>query len=175
MHACAGSMFACARRDKHCLIRALPDQDYLEYRIASTRYLGEGLQAAGFPIVSPPGGHAVYIDAAAFLPHIPARHFPGHAIAVAFYLEGGIRSCELGARRLFARNQCTLCPQSSGTLQALHRMSAAETCAPWAPHACWQLGRCLWSGSGVSLCWGHLLQQLTCLLLTKTCATPQAA
>ena len=82
----------------------LPDQDYLEYRVASTRYLGEGLQAAGFPIVSPPGGHAVYIDAAAFLPHIPARHFPGHAVAVAFYLEGGIRSCELGARRLF-------CPQ----------------------------------------------------------------
>lgn len=75
----------------------LPDQDYLEYRIASTRYLGEGLQRVGFPIVSPPGGHAVYIDAAAFLPHIPAGQFPGHALAVAFYLEGGIRSCELGA------------------------------------------------------------------------------
>ena len=74
----------------------LPDQDYLEYRIASTRYLGEGLQRAGFPIVTPPGGHAVYIDAAAFLPHIPASQFPGQAVAVALYLEGGIRSCELG-------------------------------------------------------------------------------
>jgi tryptophanase len=79
------------------LMSVVPDQDYLEYRIASTRYLGEGLQRAGIPIVTPPGGHAIYIDAAAFLPHIPAPQFPGHAVAVAFYLEGGIRSCELGA------------------------------------------------------------------------------
>ena len=77
--------------------RAVPDQDYLEYRIASTRYLGEGLQRTGIPIVTPPGRHAIYIDAAAILPHIPAGQFPGHAVAVAFYLEGGIRSCELGA------------------------------------------------------------------------------
>lgn len=75
---------------------ATPGQDYLEYRIASTLYLGEGLQRCGIPIVTPPGGHAIYIDAAAFLPHIPNSQFPGHAVAVAFYLEGGIRSCELG-------------------------------------------------------------------------------
>ena len=72
-------------------------QSYLEYRIASTRFLGEGLMRAGIPILWPPGGHAIYIDASAFLPHIPVTAFPGHAVACAFYLEGGIRSCEIGA------------------------------------------------------------------------------
>jgi tyrosine phenol-lyase len=72
------------------------NEDYLEYRIASVRYLGEGLMAAGFPIVRPPGGHAIYIDAGAFLPHIPARQFPGQALACAFYEAGGIRSVEIG-------------------------------------------------------------------------------
>ena len=71
-------------------------QSYLEYRIASTRFLGEGLMRAGIPILWPPGGHAIYIDASAFLPHIPPTAFPGHAVACAFYLEGGIRSCEIG-------------------------------------------------------------------------------
>ena len=72
-------------------------EDYLRYRIASTRYLGEGLKKAGMPIVSPPGGHAIYIDAGAFLPHIPPREFPGQALACAFYEEGGIRGVEIGS------------------------------------------------------------------------------
>jgi tryptophanase len=71
-------------------------EDYLEYRTASTRYLGEGLVRQGFPIVQPPGGHAVYIDAGAFLPHVPPTSFPAQALACAFYEEGGIRGVEVG-------------------------------------------------------------------------------
>ncbi len=72
------------------------DEDYLKYRIASTRYLGEGLERAGIPTVRPAGGHAVYVDAGAFLPHVPPTEFPGHAVATAFYELGGIRGCEIG-------------------------------------------------------------------------------
>ena len=71
-------------------------QDYLEYRIASTAYLGNHIAEQGVPIVQPPGGHAVYIDARAFLPHIAPDHFPGVALANEIYLEGGIRSVEIG-------------------------------------------------------------------------------
>ena len=72
-------------------------EDYLQYRLASTRYLGMGLADIGIPIMQPPGGHAVYIDAGAFLPHIPPAEFPGQALACAFYEEGGVRSVEIGS------------------------------------------------------------------------------
>jgi tyrosine phenol-lyase len=72
-------------------------EDYLRYRIASTAYLGNHLADEGVPIVQPPGGHAIYLDARAFLPHIPANEFPGVALASELYLEGGIRSVEIGA------------------------------------------------------------------------------
>lgn len=72
------------------------EQDYLRYRIASTAYLGNHIAECGVPIVQPPGGHAIYLDARAFLPHIPLEEFPGVALAAELYLEGGIRSVEIG-------------------------------------------------------------------------------
>lgn len=72
-------------------------EDYLHYRLRSTEYLGEKINAHGVPIVLPVGGHAVYIDARTMLPHIPVSQFPGQALAVELYIEGGIRGCEIGS------------------------------------------------------------------------------
>ena len=72
------------------------DEDYLRYRIRSTAYLGDALVKSGVPCVQPIGGHAVYIDAAGLLPHIPALEYPGQALACALCREGGIRGCEIG-------------------------------------------------------------------------------
>jgi tryptophanase len=73
------------------------DESYLAYREAVTRYLADGLAKAGVPTVRPPGGHAVYLDARALLPHIPAHQFPAQALAVELYRAEGIRSCEIGS------------------------------------------------------------------------------
>ena len=73
------------------------DPDYLHYRIVSTGYLGRHIADHGVPIVEPPGGHAIYIDAARMLPHIPPRQFPGQALAVELYRHAGIRSVEIGS------------------------------------------------------------------------------
>ncbi len=77
-------------------LREVLHEDYLRYRIRSTAYLGEKLTAAGIPIVQPPGGHAIYIDARAMLPHIPSHQYPGQALAAAMYVEAGIRPVEIG-------------------------------------------------------------------------------
>jgi tryptophanase len=71
--------------------------DYLQYRIASTRYLGRHIADHGVPIVEPPGGHAIYIDALRMLPHIPRHRFPAQALAVELYRHAGIRSVEIGS------------------------------------------------------------------------------
>ena len=71
--------------------------DYLRYRIASTGYLGRHIADHGVPIVEPPGGHAIYIDAARMLPHIPTHQFPAQALAVELYRHAGIRSVEIGS------------------------------------------------------------------------------
>jgi len=73
------------------------EEDYLAYRIRSIEYLTEKLAAADVPVMQPAGGHAVYLDAATFLPHIPLAQYPGQALVTALYLEGGIRSVEIGS------------------------------------------------------------------------------
>jgi len=73
------------------------DEDYLAYRLSQTAYLGGSIRDQGIRIVEPPGGHAIYLDAGALLPHIPHGEFPGQALAVELYREGGIRGCEIGS------------------------------------------------------------------------------
>jgi tryptophanase len=77
-------------------LREVVDEHYLRYRIRSTAYLGEALAGAGVPVVKPFGGHAVYLDARALLPHVPPLAYPGQSLAVALYEAGGIRSVEIG-------------------------------------------------------------------------------
>jgi len=72
------------------------EEDYLRYRIRSTEYLGEKLIAADVPIIRPPGGHAIYLDARALLPHVPALQYPGISLANQLYMEAGIRGVEIG-------------------------------------------------------------------------------
>ncbi|MCK9280686.1 MAG: tryptophanase [Melioribacteraceae bacterium] len=89
-----------AGRDLEAVAQGLEEvveESYLQYRIRSTAYLGEKLVANGIPIIEPPGGHAIYIDAKRFLPDVPAHQYPGQAIACDLYLEGGIRACEIGS------------------------------------------------------------------------------
>lgn len=77
-------------------LRECVDEHYLRYRIRSTEYLADAMMAAGVPIVRPAGGHAVYLDARALLPHVPPLAYPGQSLAIALYEAGGIRGCEIG-------------------------------------------------------------------------------
>jgi tryptophanase len=78
-------------------LKEVMDEHYLQYRIRSIEYLTNKLIAAGVPVMQPAGGHAVYIDAKEFLPQIPVEQYPGQALVCALYLEGGIRSVEIGS------------------------------------------------------------------------------
>jgi tryptophanase len=73
------------------------DEAYLAYRLGQTAYLAGRLNDAGIPTIQPAGGHAVYVDAHAVLPHIPQAEFPGQALTIELYREGGIRGCEIGS------------------------------------------------------------------------------
>ena len=89
-----------AGRDLEAIAQGLAevlDEHYLTYRIRSVEYLGEKLTAMDVPIVQPPGGHAIYLDAKRFVPHIPPHQYPGQAIVCELYLAGGIRSVEIGS------------------------------------------------------------------------------
>jgi tryptophanase len=77
-------------------LREILDEHYLDYRLLSTRYVVDGLLASDIPVVCPAGGHAVYLDARRFLPHIDPLQYPGQALAVELYIEAGIRGCEIG-------------------------------------------------------------------------------
>jgi tryptophanase len=89
-----------AGRDLEAMAQGLEevlDEEYLKYRLRSIEYMGEKLEKVGVPMIQPTGGHALYLDAKAFLPHIPPHEFPGVALANALYLEGGIRGVEIGS------------------------------------------------------------------------------
>jgi tyrosine phenol-lyase len=89
-----------AGRDLEAIAQGLEeivDEDYLRYRIRSVEYLGEKLVSVGVPIIEPPGGHAIYIDAKRFVPHIPPAELPGQAVTADLYLQGGVRAVEIGS------------------------------------------------------------------------------
>lgn len=89
-----------AGRDLEALAQGLcevVEEDYLAYRVRSVAYLGEKLLSTGIQVIEPPGGHAVYIDASAFCPHLPPDQFPGQAVVCGLYRVGGIRACEIGS------------------------------------------------------------------------------
>jgi tryptophanase len=89
-----------AGRDLEAIAQGLDeilDENYLKYRIRSIEYLGNKLTEQGIPILEPPGGHAIYLDAKRFAPHIPQNQYPGQSIVCELYLEGGVRSVEIGS------------------------------------------------------------------------------
>jgi len=99
-----------AGRDLEALARGLMEvieEDYLAYRIDQVNYLGEKLDGAGIPIVRPPGGHGIYIDAKSLFPHLPQSQFPAYTLVVEMYLEAGVRTAEIGSVAFAKKDEIT--------------------------------------------------------------------
>ncbi|MFA7711604.1 MAG: tryptophanase, partial [Candidatus Neomarinimicrobiota bacterium] len=99
-----------AGRDLEAIARGLHEvlnDDYLAYRIGQVKFLGDLLFENDVPLLLPPGGHAIYLDATRFAPHIPVDQFPGQSIAVNLYLQSGIRSTEIGSFMFYQRDKET--------------------------------------------------------------------
>ena len=111
-------------------------EDYLSYRIRSVQYLGNLLSNMGVPIVQPPGGHAIYIDAKAMLPHIPAAEYPAWALSLVLYLEGGIRSVEIGSVMFGQQPDGSERPAENelGTSLCIAADTATSTCVHLSSH-----------------------------------------
>lgn len=109
-----------AGRDLEAIAQGLDEvvrEDYQEYRHASIRYVVDRLHRAGVPVLRPAGGHAIFLDAARFLPQIPWNEYPGQALAAELYLAGGVRSCEIGSLMLGRVD-----PDSGAELPAQHEL-----------------------------------------------------
>jgi len=134
-----------AGRDLEALAQGLTEvvqHDYLRYRIQSTAYLGEALHRAGIPVVRPIGGHAVYIDARAMLPHIPPLQYPGQSLAVALYETGGVRGCEIGTVMFGRHTDGTEHPAAMDLVRlAIPRRTYTQSHIDYVIEVCEEVGR----------------------------------
>ena len=117
-----------AGRDLEAIARGIYealDPRYLEFRTKQVKLLGEELMKRGVPIIEPTGGHAVFINAGEFLPHIPPGEFPGQSVVIALYREGGIRSCEIGSIMFESKD-----PETGKSAVCALRIGASRRAAP---------------------------------------------
>jgi len=133
-----------AGRDLEALAQGLResvDHDYLRYRIRSTAYLGNALLALGIPVMQPIGGHAVYLDARALLPHLDPLSYPGQALAVALYQSGGIRGCEIGTVMFGRHPDGTETPAAMDLVRlAIPRRTYTQSHIDYVIEVCQQVG-----------------------------------